>query len=137
MFLSVFDLYKIGIGPSSSHTMGPMTAANIVPRRNYRWGLAKAGQCENLPSQGQPARFACLYRHRPCHRPRGHPWPLWIPARYDRSRHHGCGSRPCGCGKDSAAGRPSRLSFRSENRSGHGSQDAASRTRQRDGIRGL
>ncbi len=27
MFLSVFDLYKIGIGPSSSHTMGPMTAA--------------------------------------------------------------------------------------------------------------
>lgn len=29
MFLSVFDLYKIGIGPSSSHTMGPMTAANM------------------------------------------------------------------------------------------------------------
>jgi L-serine dehydratase len=27
MFLSVFDLFKIGIGPSSSHTMGPMTAA--------------------------------------------------------------------------------------------------------------
>jgi L-serine dehydratase len=28
MFLSVFDLYKIGIGPSSSHTMGPMVAAH-------------------------------------------------------------------------------------------------------------
>ena len=27
MFLSVFDLFKIGIGPSSSHTMGPMIAA--------------------------------------------------------------------------------------------------------------
>jgi L-serine dehydratase len=27
MFLSVFDLYKIGIGPSSSHTVGPMVAA--------------------------------------------------------------------------------------------------------------
>lgn len=27
MFLSVFDVFKIGIGPSSSHTMGPMTAA--------------------------------------------------------------------------------------------------------------
>ncbi len=27
MFLSVFDLFKIGIGPSSSHTMGPMVAA--------------------------------------------------------------------------------------------------------------
>jgi L-serine dehydratase len=26
LFLSVFDLFKIGIGPSSSHTMGPMTA---------------------------------------------------------------------------------------------------------------
>ncbi|MGB0750242.1 MAG: L-serine ammonia-lyase, partial [Magnetospiraceae bacterium] len=28
MFLSVFDIFKIGIGPSSSHTMGPMIAAN-------------------------------------------------------------------------------------------------------------
>lgn len=28
MFLSVFDLFKIGIGPSSSHTMGPMTAGH-------------------------------------------------------------------------------------------------------------
>lgn len=27
MFLSVLDVFKIGIGPSSSHTMGPMTAA--------------------------------------------------------------------------------------------------------------
>jgi L-serine dehydratase len=35
MFLSVFDLFKIGIGPSSSHTVGPMVAAqrflNSVP----------------------------------------------------------------------------------------------------------
>ncbi len=27
MFLSVFDMFKIGVGPSSSHTMGPMVAA--------------------------------------------------------------------------------------------------------------
>lgn len=27
MFLSVFDIFKIGVGPSSSHTMGPMVAA--------------------------------------------------------------------------------------------------------------
>ncbi|WP_114965030.1 L-serine ammonia-lyase [Alkalilacustris brevis] len=27
MFLSVFDIFKVGIGPSSSHTMGPMIAA--------------------------------------------------------------------------------------------------------------
>jgi len=27
MFISVLDLFKIGIGPSSSHTLGPMVAA--------------------------------------------------------------------------------------------------------------
>lgn len=27
--ISIFDLYKIGIGPSSSHTVGPMKAANL------------------------------------------------------------------------------------------------------------
>ena len=27
MFLSIFDIFKVGIGPSSSHTMGPMNAA--------------------------------------------------------------------------------------------------------------
>ncbi len=26
MFISVFDIFKIGVGPSSSHTMGPMSA---------------------------------------------------------------------------------------------------------------
>ncbi|PQO21971.1 L-serine ammonia-lyase, partial [Rhodobacteraceae bacterium WD3A24] len=26
MFLSVFEVFKIGVGPSSSHTMGPMVA---------------------------------------------------------------------------------------------------------------
>ena len=25
--ISVFDLFKIGVGPSSSHTVGPMKAA--------------------------------------------------------------------------------------------------------------
>ena len=29
MFLSVFDMFKIGIGPSSSHTMGPMVASGM------------------------------------------------------------------------------------------------------------
>ena len=39
MFLSVFDLFKIGIGPSSSHTMGPMTAAHMFLEeiRNGDW----------------------------------------------------------------------------------------------------
>lgn len=33
MFISVLDLFKIGIGPSSSHTMGPMVAANDFRNR--------------------------------------------------------------------------------------------------------
>ena len=39
MALSVFDLFKIGIGPSSSHTVGPMIAADRFAR-----GLARDGQ---------------------------------------------------------------------------------------------
>lgn len=31
--ISVFDLFKIGIGPSSSHTVGPMLAANTFVRK--------------------------------------------------------------------------------------------------------
>ena len=38
MFLSVFDIFKIGIGPSSSHTVGPMLAANRFVRRMERQG---------------------------------------------------------------------------------------------------
>ena len=30
--ISVFDLFKIGIGPSSSHTTGPMKAAGCFRR---------------------------------------------------------------------------------------------------------
>ena len=33
MALSVFDLFKIGIGPSSSHTVGPMRAARLFAAR--------------------------------------------------------------------------------------------------------
>ena len=29
MTISVFDLFKVGIGPSSSHTVGPMKAARM------------------------------------------------------------------------------------------------------------
>ena len=44
MFLSVFDIFKIGVGPSSSHTMGPMTAARLfldVLRERGDAGLAQ------------------------------------------------------------------------------------------------
>jgi L-serine dehydratase len=39
MAVSVFDLFKIGIGPSSSHTVGPMKAACSFVRRLERGGL--------------------------------------------------------------------------------------------------
>jgi hypothetical protein len=38
MSLSVFDIFKVGIGPSSSHTMGPMRAA-----REFVLGLKRDG----------------------------------------------------------------------------------------------
>src|SRR5437762_1496637 len=38
MTLSVFDIFKVGIGPSSSHTMGPMRAA-----REFAFGLERDG----------------------------------------------------------------------------------------------
>jgi L-serine dehydratase len=40
--LSVFDIFKIGIGPSSSHTMGPMRAARAFVSRLEQQGLLDA-----------------------------------------------------------------------------------------------
>jgi L-serine dehydratase len=42
MAVSVFDLFKIGIGPSSSHTVGPMKAACGFVQRLERNGLLAA-----------------------------------------------------------------------------------------------
>src|SRR6201992_217401 len=39
MSLSVFDIFKVGIGPSSSHTMGPMRAAREFALSLKRDGL--------------------------------------------------------------------------------------------------
>ncbi|WP_119728929.1 L-serine ammonia-lyase [Thermomonospora amylolytica] len=39
MAISVFDLFKVGIGPSSSHTGGPMAAAHRFARGLHRDGL--------------------------------------------------------------------------------------------------
>jgi len=39
MAVSVFDLFKIGIGPSSSHTVGPMRAARLFAQRLANEGL--------------------------------------------------------------------------------------------------
>ncbi|MBV6287000.1 L-serine ammonia-lyase [Pseudomonas aegrilactucae] len=47
MAISVFDLFKIGIGPSSSHTVGPMrAAASFVAALREQGLLAKVGRVE-------------------------------------------------------------------------------------------
>jgi L-serine dehydratase len=50
MFLSVFDVFKIGVGPSSSHTMGPMVAAG-------RFLDLLRGGADPVPGSGAPARI--------------------------------------------------------------------------------
>ncbi|HRO12845.1 serine dehydratase beta chain, partial [Amaricoccus sp.] len=50
MFLSVFDIFKIGVGPSSSHTMGPMLAA-------ARFLAALRDGADRVPGSGAPARL--------------------------------------------------------------------------------
>lgn len=50
MFLSTFDIFKIGIGPSSSHTMGPMTAAQ-------RFIVDVAEACSSAPNPQSLARI--------------------------------------------------------------------------------
>ena len=39
MAISVFDLFKVGIGPSSSHTVGPMRAAGMFAQLLQKEGL--------------------------------------------------------------------------------------------------
>ena len=43
MTLSVFDIFKVGVGPSSSHTMGPMRAA-----RQFVASLKRDGLLDNI-----------------------------------------------------------------------------------------
>ena len=45
MAISVFDLFKIGIGPSSSHTVGPMRAAQV-----FVTGLKESGLLDRVAS---------------------------------------------------------------------------------------
>lgn len=39
MAISVFDLFKVGIGPSSSHTVGPMREADMFALSLKKEGL--------------------------------------------------------------------------------------------------
>ena len=55
MNVSAFDLFKLGIGPSSSHTMGPMTAAcRFVQRLG-----------DGVDGPTKPASVSCPYVREP------------------------------------------------------------------------
>ena len=59
MASSVFDLFKVGIGPSSSHTVGPMRAALLFVREVQRKGLLERTErvfCELMGSLGATGR---------------------------------------------------------------------------------
>ena len=53
MFLSVFDMFKVGIGPSSSHTMGPMVAAARFLDQMRAAPFQFAGEMRQLGQQEQ------------------------------------------------------------------------------------
>jgi L-serine dehydratase len=48
MAISVFDLFKVGIGPSSSHTVGPMVAARMFAMGLRTDGLLPKVGCVNV-----------------------------------------------------------------------------------------
>nr|WP_275297934.1 serine dehydratase beta chain [Marinobacter sediminum] len=55
MFISVLDLFRIGVGQSSSHTVGPMGAAHdfvdrIIERNGF--GAIKAYSAASLALRG-------------------------------------------------------------------------------------
>ena len=56
MAISAFDLFKIGIGPSSSHTVGPMRAA-----RRFVLALRERGLLEGT----RPDRHEKFQEHYP------------------------------------------------------------------------
>ncbi len=64
MFISVLELFKIGIGPSSSHTVGPMVAA-----RDFR---LKALKSVSVISQEKKPRIRCTLMDSLAYTGRGH-----------------------------------------------------------------
>jgi hypothetical protein len=57
MAISVFDLFKIGIGPSSSHTVGPMRAAALFVQ-----DLRERAQ---VATGARVSKCSCMVRCRP------------------------------------------------------------------------
>ncbi|MEM9782339.1 MAG: L-serine ammonia-lyase [Pseudomonadota bacterium] len=65
MFLSIFDVFKVGIGPSSSHTIGPMVAAG-------RFLDDLRGGVDPVPGSGPAARLTVRLHGSLAHTGKGH-----------------------------------------------------------------
>ena len=100
MFLSVFDIFKVGVGPSSSHTVGPMVAAG-------RFLAALRAGADRIPGAGAPARLGCRLHGSLAFTGKGHATDRAVilglagfdPADFDaaaRGRGAGSGSPPTG-----------------------------------------
>ena len=55
MNISIFDIFKIGIGPSSSHTFGPMVAANMFIEKLIEKKLLEKVETVNIDLYGSLA----------------------------------------------------------------------------------
>jgi L-serine dehydratase len=87
MFLSVFDIFKIGVGPSSSHTMGPMTAA-------ARFLADLRGGREKEPGAGELAALTCSLHGSLAFTGKGHATDRAVILGLSRVRTGNAGSRP-------------------------------------------
>ena len=110
--ISVFDLFKIGLGPSSSHTVGPMKAAAafadaLAARRRAGAGRKRARHA---------LRLARLHRQRPRHRQGGDARPQRRAAGKRQSRPRRSLGRRSRRAQDAAARRPQVDRFRSRRR---------------------
>jgi L-serine dehydratase len=64
MFISALELFKIGIGPSSSHTVGPMVAANDF--------INRAAEMVKRHDKDRPCRVRCTLKGSLAYTGKGH-----------------------------------------------------------------
>ena len=108
MAVSVFDLFKIGIGPSSSHTVGPMRAARMFAQR-LRARRPAAQRTARV--QARALRLARRHRQGPRQRQGGAARPGRPRARHGRRRRD-----PGAARRRSAASAPCRWPARTRSR---------------------
>ena len=63
MNYSIFEVFRIGVGPSSSHTVGPMSAAG-----SFLAEVGRLGLMERVARRGEALRLAGADRDGTCHR---------------------------------------------------------------------